>query len=186
MNQENKSMTKYQLLRNNIPPCVLWFTGLSGSGKSTLAEHIFREIKESGLKVEHLDGDIVRQIFPLTGFSKEDRDKHIKRVGYLASMLEKNGIIVIASFISPYKESREFVRKLCSEFKEVYVSTSIEECEKRDVKGLYARARKGEITQFTGIDDPYEIPVNPEVIVDTSDKSVEECVQIILKKLDFI
>ena len=184
----NQNENKYHLNKSKIKikPCVLWFTGLSGAGKSTLAEHIYTILKDADLKVEHLDGDKVREIFPQTGFSKEDRDKHIKRVGYLASMLEKNGIIVIASFISPYRESRKFVRDLCSDFKEVYISTPLVECENRDTKGLYARARRGEITQFTGIDDPYETPENPEVIVDTSGKSIEECVHIVLKKLGFI
>ena len=181
-----QTKNKYHLNKNNIQPCVLWFTGLSGAGKSTLAEHIYSILKEADLKVEHLDGDKVREIFPQTGFSKEDRDKHIKRVGFLASMLEKNGIIVIASFISPYKESQRICSKFCSDYKEIFVSTPIDECESRDVKGLYAKARKGEITQFTGIDDPYEIPENPEVIVDTSDKTVEESVQIILKELGFL
>jgi adenylylsulfate kinase len=171
--------------KKEISPSVIWFTGLSGAGKSTIAEEVYSRLKAKGLKVEHLDGDLVREIFPKTGFSKEDRDRHVKRVGFLASMLEKNGVIVIASFISPYKESRDFVRDLCKNFKEVHVATPLEECEKRDVKGLYAKARKGEITQFTGIDDPYEEPENPEVKVNTTGQTIEESVQFVLKKLGY-
>lgn len=166
--------------KKEIKPAVLWFTGLSGSGKSTLSEAIYERLKDKGLKVEHLDGDSVRDIFPRTGFSKEERDRHIRRVGFLASKLEKNGVFVIASFISPYQETRDFVRGLCNNFMEVHVATPLEECEKRDVKGLYAKARKGEITQFTGIDDPYEEPVNPEIKVDTTGKTIEESIDEIL------
>jgi len=171
--------------KKEIPPSVLWFTGLSGAGKSAISEEVYSQLKSRGLKVEHLDGDVVREIFPKTGFSKEERDRHVKRVGFLASMLEKNGIIVVASFISPYKESRDFVRGLCQNFKEVHVATPLEECERRDVKGLYAKARKGEITQFTGIDDPYEEPENPEVKVDTTGQTIEESVRFVLKKLGY-
>ena len=115
----------------------------------------------------------------------EERNRHVKRVGFLASMLEKNGVFVVATFISPYRDSREFVRNLCENFNEVHVSTPLEVCEKRDVKGLYAKARKGEITQFTGIDDPYEEPLNPEIKVDTTNQSIEESVNYVLKKLGF-
>jgi adenylylsulfate kinase len=169
--------------KEQIEPKILWFTGLSGSGKSTLSEALYGKLKNKGLKVEHLDGDSIREIFPKTGFSKEERNRHIRRVGFLASKLEKNGVIVIASFISPYKETRDFVRNLCNNFIEVYVSTPLEECERRDIKGLYAKARKGEITQFTGIDDPYEVPENPEIEIDTTNMGVEEAVKMIMKKV---
>lgn len=162
---------------------MLWFTGLSGSGKSTISERVFEILSERGYEVEHLDGDAIREIFPKTGFSREDRTEHIKRVGYLASRLQTHGIFVIGSFISPYRQARGFVRNLCDDFTEVYISTPLEECERRDVKGLYARARKGEITQFTGIDDPYEVPENPELSIDTTDKTVEEAVT---EVLDFL
>ena len=109
----------------------------------------------------------MRDIFPATGFTRPERDAHIRRVGYLASTLEKNGVFVVASFVSPYEASRQFVRSLCSNFVEVYVATPLEECERRDVKGLYARARRGEIANFTGIDDPYEPPASPELVIDT-------------------
>ncbi len=171
--------------KKEIKPSVIWFTGLSGAGKSTISEAVYERLKKKGLKIEHLDGDAVRSIFPMTGFSKEERNRHIKRVGFLASLLEKNGVFVIASFISPYKESRDFVRNLCSNFREVYVSTPLTECERRDSKGLYAKARKGEIKQFTGIDDPYEVPQNPEITVDTSNQSVSESIDYVMKELGF-
>lgn len=164
-------------------PTVLWFTGLSGSGKSTISERVFDILKEKNYEVEHLDGDAVRDIFPKTGFSREERNEHIKRVGYLASRLQTHGVFVIGSFISPYREARNFVRNLCDDFTEIYISTPLEECERRDVKGLYRRARKGDIEQFTGIDDPYEVPDNPELTIDTTNISVEESVE---KVLDFL
>lgn len=162
---------------------VLWFTGLSGSGKSTLADRIYKKLTESGRKVERLDGDILRSVFPSTGFSRKERDEHIQRVGYLASRLEHHGIFVVASFISPYRQAREFVRKLCRNFIEVYVKASLETCKRRDVKGLYKKATDGKITSFTGIDDPYEEPENPEIVIDTDVQSIEQSEQIIMNYL---
>lgn len=162
-------------------PAVLWFIGLSGAGKSTISEAVYERMKKKGYKVEHLDGDVVRNIFPRTGFTKEERDRHIRRVGFLASRLEKNGVFVLASFISPYKESREFVRGLCDNFKEIYISTPLEICEERDPKGLYAKARAGDIKNFTGIDDPFEAPEAPELSIDTSHVSVEEAVNKVMR-----
>jgi adenylylsulfate kinase len=159
---------------------VLWLTGLSGAGKSTLAEKVYGNIACNGQKIERLDGDVIRNLFPSTGFTKQARDEHIKRVGFVASMLEKHGVIVIASFISPYRETRQFVRQQCNNFIEVYVSASLEECEKRDVKGLYKKARAGKIKNFTGISDPYEPPVNPEIIVNTEKQMVSESVAVLL------
>jgi adenylylsulfate kinase len=123
----------------------------------------------------------MRAAFPNTGFSKAERDEHIKRVGYLASRLEAHGVTVVASFVSPYRESRDFVRALCRHFVEVHVATPLDECERRDVKGLYARARRGEIAMFTGISDPYEPPVAPELVVDTSEISIDEAGRRILE-----
>jgi adenylylsulfate kinase len=125
----------------------------------------------------------VRDIFPSTGFTREERDLHIKRMGFIASLLEKHGITVICTFVSPYRETRSLVRSMCSRFIEVHISTPLEECERRDVKGLYARARRGEITHFTGLDDPYEEPLNPELAIDTSDISVEEAADQVLAYL---
>ncbi len=159
---------------------VIWLTGLSASGKTTIGGVLSENLKILGHRVEHLDGDIVRKMFPGTGFTREERDRHIKRIGYLSAMLEKHDVFVIASFISPYREARAFVRSLCNNFIEVYISTPLEECEKRDPKGLYKKARTGEITNFTGIDDPYEVPENPEIEIDTTGISVEDAVNRIL------
>ena len=153
---------------------VIWFTGLSGSGKSTVASRVADLLRAEGRRIEMLDGDAIRAVFPMTGFTRSERDAHVKRVGYLASRLEFHGVTVVASLVSPYRESRDFVRGLCQEFVEIHVSTPIEECERRDVKGLYAKARRGEISSFTGIDDPYEAPATPELVLDTSRMSVDE------------
>ena len=161
-------------------PAVIWLTGLSASGKSTIAEGVMEYLSKNGTRVEHLDGDVVRKMFPQTGFSKEERDRHIMRVGYLAAMLEKHDVTVVASFISPYRETREFVRSLCRNFIEIYVSTPLEVCEQRDPKGLYAKARRGEIKEFTGIDDPYEEPSEPELRIDTTNQTIRESVQIVV------
>ncbi|MDZ7717102.1 MAG: adenylyl-sulfate kinase [Balneolaceae bacterium] len=163
---------------------VLWFTGLSGSGKSTISEQVYEIIKQRGYPVEHLDGDAVREVFPTTGFSKEERDSHVKRVGFVASLLQKHGVFVVASFISPYQDARDFVRNMCKDFTEVYISTPLEECERRDVKGLYEKARKGEIDNFTGISDPYEEPVHPEIEIDTTNISVDEAVDMVIEYLE--
>ena len=133
--------------------------------------------------MEHLDGDAVREVFPSTGFSKEERDNHVKKVGFIASLLQKHGVFVVASFISPYQDARDFVRDRCEDFTEVYISTPLEVCEARDVKGLYEKARAGEIDNFTGISDPYEEPENPELEIDTTDISPEEGVQMVLDYL---
>jgi len=167
-----------------IPPTVVWFTGLSGAGKSTIADQVYETLRERGHKVERLDGDSVRDIFPATGFTRPERDAHIRRIGFLAGMLEHNGVWVVASFVSPYEESRQFVRSRCQRFVEVYVATSLEECERRDVKGLYARARRGEIVNFTGVDDPYETPVHPELQIDAGTLSPAASAKAVLDYLD--
>ncbi len=163
--------------REEAQPTVVWFTGLSGSGKSTIAERVTEQLKQRRLRVEYLDGDSVRRIFPATGFTRPERDAHIRRVGFLASRLEQHGIFVVASFVSPYRESRDFVRGLCRSFVEVHVSTPLEACEQRDVKGLYARARRGEIDNFTGISDPYEAPERAELVLDTTQVAVDQAVE---------
>ena len=164
-------------------PFVLWLTGLSGSGKSTLANRLHDTLEAQGYRVTCLDGDTVRAVFPDTGFSREERNTHIRRMGYLASTLEKNGVSVISSFVSPYAESRDFVRGLCANFIEAYVATSLSECERRDVKGLYKKARSGAIKNFTGIDDPYEPPLHPELTITTEGKSIDESMLEILTYL---
>lgn len=169
--------------KQEATPAVVWLTGLSGSGKSTIAEKLTAAMRARGLKVEQLDGDSVRALFPQTGFTRPDRDAHIRRVGFLASRLEENGVFVVASFVSPYQESRDFVRGLTKRFIEVYVSTPLDECERRDVKGLYARARRGEIPNFTGISDPYEPPAGPELVIDTRTVTADEAVHRIMALL---
>jgi adenylylsulfate kinase len=155
---------------------VLWLTGLSGAGKTTIAEQLYEKLEALNRDYERLDGDVLRGVFPNTGFSKEARDEHIKRVGFMASRLEHHGVPVIASFISPYREARRFVRDLCGNFIEIYVKASIDECKRRDVKGLYKKALAGEIKDFTGIDHPYEEPENPEITVDTEHQTADESV----------
>lgn len=162
---------------------VIWLTGLPSSGKTTIAKALIKRLQLLNLRTEWLDGDVVRDKLPDIGFSKEARDKHILNMGFLASTLEKHGVITIASFVSPYRSSRDQVRAICDKFIEVYISTSNEECEKRDVKGLYKKAREGVITQFTGVSDPYEPPLNPEIIIDTANRTVENCVDEITQKL---
>jgi adenylylsulfate kinase len=169
--------------RKPLEPFVIWFTGLSGSGKSTLAEGVRDALKERGLPVEYLDGDDIRRIFPETGFTRAEREKHISRVGHLAGTLEKNGVIVVASFVSPDAEARRFARSLCRNFIEVHVSTPLLECEKRDAKGLYARARLGEIKNFTGVHDPYEAPDKCELTVDAAALSKEDALARVMSYL---
>ncbi len=179
-----RTWDKIRFGKKEIQPLILWFTGLSGSGKSTLSEAVYKELMKKDIKTERLDGDTVRDIFPKTGFTKIERNEHIKRVGYLASRMEKNGIFVVASFVSPYKESREFVRDLCDNFIEIYISTPLEICEKRDTKGLYKKARNGEIENFTGVNDPYEEPQNPEITIDTGKLSIEKATKKVMKYIN--
>jgi adenylylsulfate kinase len=164
---------------------TLWFTGLSGAGKSTLAQYLTPILKERGCKVEVLDGDEVREnLSKGLGFSKEDRDTNIRRIGYVANMLSRNGCAAITAAISPYTSVRDEIRKMTSaSFVEVFVHAPLECVEERDTKGLYKKARSGEIKNFTGISDPYEAPESPEVLVDTSKESIEESAQKILDYL---
>jgi adenylylsulfate kinase len=163
---------------------VLWFTGLSGSGKSTIAVAVQEELKRCGVEVEYIDGDALREVFPNTGFTRAEREEHLRRTGYLASRLAAHGVTVVASLVSPYRESRDFIRRLCPGFIEIYVATPLEECERRDIKGLYARARRGEIQNFTGISDPYEPPEHPELTLDTRTLSVDQCVAQVLERYE--
>jgi adenylylsulfate kinase len=164
---------------------TVWFTGLSGSGKSTIAEMLYHEFQARGMRTEILDGDVVRQnLSKGLGFSKEDRDINIMRIGFVANLLTRNGVATICCPISPYKATRDANRELIGEFVEVYVHATIEElAENRDPKGLYKKALAGEITGFTGVDDPYEVPENPELTVDTMTETPEESLQQVLRTL---
>jgi adenylyl-sulfate kinase len=163
---------------------TLWFTGMSGAGKSTISQQIFERLKQSGAKVELLDGDVVRtHLSKGLGFSKEDRDTNVRRIGFVCNLLSRNGVIAIAAAISPYREVREEIRREIENFVEVYVHAPLEVLAERDVKGLYKKAIAGEIPSFTGVSDPYEPPVNPEVAVDSSTEPLEESIEKVWNKL---
>lgn len=165
---------------------VIWFTGLSGAGKSTLARALEGELRRWGRLVEILDGDIVRtHLSKGLGFSKEDRDTNIRRIGFVSSLLGRNGVVAIAAAISPYASVRQEVREMCGgRFVEVYARASLPELQRRDVKGLYKKALAGEIAHFTGISDPYEPPDDPEITVDTDTQTPEESLALILAALE--
>ncbi|MCB0218440.1 MAG: adenylyl-sulfate kinase [Chrysiogenetes bacterium] len=162
--------------------CTLWFTGLSGSGKSTISHEVEKRLRALGMKVEVLDGDVVRtHLSKGLGFSKEDRDINIRRIGWLCEVLTRNNVVAIAAAISPYRAIREEVRSMVGEgFMEIHVAAPVETCEERDVKGLYKKARAGEIPNFTGVSDPYEPPTNAEVTCETHNETLEESVQKVL------
>lgn len=164
---------------------TLWFTGLSGAGKSTLANMLAEELRRRGLRVEILDGDEVRtNLSKGLGFSKEDRDTNIKRIGYVCKLLTRNGVAAISAAISPYREVRDYNRRQIGNFIEVYVECSIEELTRRDVKGLYRKALAGEIKNFTGVSDPYEPPLKAEIVVNSGKQSKEESGRAILEYLE--
>ncbi len=164
---------------------VVWFTGLSGAGKSTLACGLESVLRERGLKVEVLDGDVIRtNLSKGLGFSKEDRDTNIRRIGFVCKLLARNGVATIAAAISPYREVRDEVRRDIGDFVEVYVKCPIDVLKERDAKGLYAKALRGEISNFTGISDPYEEPLNPEVTLETDTQSVEESLATLMARLE--
>jgi len=167
---------------------TLWFTGLSGAGKTTIAHLVGPELDRRGHIVEYLDGDTVRtHLSKGLGFSKEDRDAHIERVGWVASRLTRHGAAVIAAAISPYDETRRRARAMVEEFGpfvEVFTKASVDECARRDVKGLYAKAFAGEIKGFTGVDDPYEVPTDAEIVIDTEAHEPEESARLIVTRLE--
>ena len=164
---------------------VVWLTGLSGAGKTTISERLVPVLRDRGLNVEVLDGDVVRRnLSKGLGFSKEDRDTNIRRIGFVAHLLQRNGVAVVVAAISPYREVRDEVRAQVSDFVEVYVRCSLPELTRRDVKGLYEKALRGEIPNFTGVSDPYEEPERPEVLIDTERESPEESVGRILATLE--
>jgi adenylylsulfate kinase len=163
---------------------ILWLTGLSGAGKTTIAQRLENILREQGRLVELLDGDAIRQnLSQGLSFTKEDRDTNVRRVGYVANLLSRNGVIVIVSLISPYRAVREELRYSTNNFVEIYVNAPIEVCEARDVKGLYEKARNGQIKSFTGIDDPYEEPLNPSITCYTAKETIDESVDKILNCL---
>ncbi len=164
---------------------ALWFTGLPCSGKTTLADQVSRRLSELGHQVEHLDGDVIRKnLSSDLGFSKDHRKINLERAAFVASLLTKNGVATLVSFVSPYREMRDSARKQIGSFVEVFVNCPLEVCEKRDVKGMYKLARQGKITEFTGVSDPYEKPLSPEVTVHTDRMDMEECVKKILHFLN--
>ena len=167
---------------------TLWFTGLSGSGKSTIADIVIPELAQRGITVEPLDGDVVRtHLSKGLGFSKEDRDTNIERIGWVSSRITRHGGAAVVSAISPYEETRETARDMVEEYGTfvcVYVKASVDECARRDVKGLYEKAFKGEIKEFTGVSDPYEEPTDPELVVDTEELEPEEAASVVVAKLE--
>ncbi|MEW5901304.1 MAG: adenylyl-sulfate kinase [Acidobacteriota bacterium] len=164
---------------------TLWFTGLPCSGKSAVADRVAEILRGKGLRVERLDGDIVRQSLTRDlGFSRKDRDENIRRVTFVAKLLTRNGVAVLTSFISPYRNIRVEARQEIGNFIEVYAKCPLEVCIERDIKGMYKRAIRGEIKEFTGISDPYEEPLNPEILLQTDQETLEESVHIVLKRLE--
>jgi adenylylsulfate kinase len=173
--------------QNGHKSCILWFTGLSGAGKSTLANAVEQQLHERGLKSYVLDGDNIRHgLNRGLGFGPADRKENIRRIAEVAKLFVDAGVIVLTAFISPFREDRELARGLVEpgEFVEIYVKCPLEECERRDPKGLYRKARSGEIAEFTGITSPYEEPLAPELVVESGTQSVEESVRIVLRHLE--
>jgi adenylylsulfate kinase len=169
---------------NHQQGVAVWLTGLSGAGKTTISIPLCKKLEAMGYRVQRMDGDVVRQKLTRDlGFSKEDRDKNIERVTFVAERLVKHGVITVCAFISPYCAERQYARSEIGRFVEIFVKCPIEVCEERDVKGLYAKARAGEIKNFTGIDDPYEEPENAEIMIDSSTEDPEVLVEQILKKI---
>ena len=170
---------------SSTPGLTVWLTGLSGAGKSTIATALMDELRERGHSVEILDGDIVREnLSKGLGFSKEDRDTNIRRIGFVAELLTRHGVVVIVAAISPYRAVRDEVREKIGRFLEVHVHCPIPELVRRDVKGLYQRAIAGEISNFTGISDPYEEPTAAEIVIDTGTESVEHSVRRVLEAVE--
>ena len=182
------TQTERAKIKQQTPMC-LWMTGLSGAGKSTIANALEQEFNRKGKHTYILDGDNLRHgLNSDLGFIESDRNENVRRAAEVAKLMVDAGLIVIVGLISPFKKERDWARNLFkpNQFKEIYISTSLEECEQRDVKGLYQKARQGKIKDFTGIDSPYEAPEKPDVMINTQNKMVEECVHVILQKADLI
>ena len=176
------------LVKSSVRPGqIVWFTGLSGAGKSTIAEAVLDRLRLAGDAVELLDGDVVRnQLSKGLGFTPEDRVENIRRIAFVANLLARHGVIVLVPVIAPYRSIREEVRRMSPRYLEVYVNAPLDLCEQRDPKGLYRRARAGQLAHFTGIDDPYEVPESPDIECRTDLESVEECVAKIVRKLGIV
>jgi adenylyl-sulfate kinase len=165
--------------------CTVWLTGLSGAGKSTLSALLFSRLREAGAKVELLDGDVVRAaLSPGLGFTRADRDTHVRRLGFVSEMLSRNGVIVLVAAISPYRETRDEVKGRIANFVEVFVDCPLDVLAARDVKGLYKRAMAGEVGNFTGVSDPYEAPLNPDVAVHSDRETIGESIDKIWRALE--
>ncbi|MEA5625270.1 adenylyl-sulfate kinase [Nostoc sp. UHCC 0251] len=165
---------------------ILWLTGLSGAGKTTIAHGVAQKLQKRNYLVEVLDGDVVRaHLSQELGFSKQDRDTNVRRIGFVANLLSRNGIITIVAAISPYREIRDQLKQTTTNFVEVYIKAPLAVCEFRDVKGLYAKAKLGQIKHFTGISDPYEEPLNPEIICQTDKFTIGQCVNQVLDYLEY-
>lgn len=165
-------------------PAVIWFTGFSGAGKSALAHRLVEALQQRCVAVELLDGDVMRAKKKVAGFTRPERLAHLREMANEASELARRGKIVVGAFITPYEEARAYLRATCPCYIEVFVDTPFAECERRDVKGLYAKARKGEITHFTGIDDVFEVPQRPDIHIRTTGKSEEQCLAELLLQLE--
>ena len=179
-----RAWDKIKFGKKEIKPAVIWLTGLVRSSKSDIAKEVTERLRKKGLKAEHLDGHTIRNLFPETGFEKEEVNEHIKRVGYLAKKLEEQGVFVVASFLSPYKESREFVKDMCGNFLEIYISTPLEICEERDTSGVYKKAREGEIKNLPGVNVEYEKPGNPFMSIDTTNMDTKAAAEVMMKEIN--
>ena len=164
---------------------TVWFTGLPSAGKTTIARALEKRLLDEGHRVEVLDGDVVRtHLTKGLGFSREDREENVRRIGFVADLLSRNGVVVLCPVIAPYRSARDEVREMHGDrFVEVYVSTPVDDCAERDVKGLYAKQKAGELSGLTGVDDPYEPPLNPEVVVPTHEQTLEESVETVWRAL---
>ncbi|MBU0633409.1 adenylyl-sulfate kinase [bacterium] len=178
-----RAWVKIRWGRKKIEPFNLWFTGLPLSGKTTIADKVYEELEKLDIPLERIDSKDVRELIPDVGFTREDRNRHMHRVGHLIKTLQNNSISTVASFVSPYKESRRAIREMVKNNCVVYVKANIETCKARDIKGKYAKALQGEYQNFTGVNDIYEEPQNADIIVDTDSLSVEESVKIIVKHI---
>ena len=176
-----KAWQKIRWGRKRIDPFNLWFTGLPLSGKSTIADRVYEELKKLDIPLERIDSKDIRDLIPDVGFSREDRNRHMKRVGHLVRTLQNNSVSTICSFVSPYRESRKVIREMVKNNIVVYVKADIETCKKRDYKGVYAKAMKGELQNFSGVNDVYEEPRHAEIVIDTDKLSIDEAVETIVK-----